>query len=463
MLQKSIDFLFTKSVIARNYLNKGHSRSIKAKKNIIISFLSKGISIAISFVIVPLTIAYINPSRYGIWLTISSIVGWFSFFDIGLTQGLRNKFAQAKVNGDDELAQVYVSTTYAVLTVIFCSVWLLFLLVNHFLNWASILNISATMQNEVSILALIVFTYFCIQFVLRIITTIITANQEPAKASLIEVIGQMLSLIFMFILVKTTSGSLIKLGIALCASPILVLVCANIFLFKGVFKKYKPTFSKVKISYARGLFGLGLTFFIIQVASIIQFEIANLIIARNFGTADVTSYNIVYKYFSILTMTFLIFITPFWSASTEAYLKGEMEWIQNSIKKYNMLNVLLFCVGLIMLLFSKEIYTLWLGKGTVNIPFSLSFWGFVFFNVTMFGSKYVYFLNGISALRIQFWASLFSPILYIIIAILFIHHYKMGVYALFAASVIANFNGLILAPLQYFQIINKNKKGIWIK
>ena len=463
MLQKSIDFLFTKSVIARNYLNKGHSRSIKAKKNIIISFLSKGISIAISFVIVPLTIAYINPSRYGIWLTISSIVGWFSFFDIGLTQGLRNKFAQAKVNGDDELAQVYVSTTYAVLTVIFCSVWLIFLLVNHFLNWASILNISATMQNEVSILALIVFTYFCIQFVLRIITTIITANQEPAKASLIEVIGQMLSLIFMFILVKTTSGSLIKLGIALCASPILVLVCANIFLFKGVFKKYKPTFSKVKISYARGLFGLGLTFFIIQVASIIQFEIANLIIARNFGTADVTSYNIVYKYFSILTMTFLIFITPFWSASTEAYLKGEMEWIQNSIKKYNMLNVLLFCVGLIMLLFSKEIYTLWLGKGTVNIPFSLSCWGFVFFNVTMFGSKYVYFLNGISALRIQFWASLFSPILYIIIAILFIHHYKMGVYALFAASVIANFNGLILAPLQYFQIINKNKKGIWIK
>ncbi len=59
-------------------------------------------------------------------LQLSSIVGWFSFFDIGLTQGLRNKFAEAKAKGDDELAQVYVSTTYAILAMIFFAVWALF-------------------------------------------------------------------------------------------------------------------------------------------------------------------------------------------------------------------------------------------------------------------------------------------------------------------------------------------------
>ena len=89
-----------------NFVNKGHERSIKAKKNILASFIIKGLSIAISLVLVPLTINYINPSRYGIWLTISSIVAWFSFFDIGLTQGLRNKFAEAKAKGEDNLAQI---------------------------------------------------------------------------------------------------------------------------------------------------------------------------------------------------------------------------------------------------------------------------------------------------------------------------------------------------------------------
>src|SRR5665647_2827140 len=399
-----------------SYLTKlfptGHERSIKAKKNILASFMITGLSIAISLFLVPLTINYINPSRYGIWLTLSSIVAWFSFFDIGLSQGLRNKFAEAKAKGNDELAQVYVSTTYAILAIIFLIVWIIFLIVNHFLNWAHILNISENMQSEISILALIVFTYFCLQFVLRIITTLILADQQPAKSSLVDVLGQILSLIFIVILVKTTEGSLIKLGIALCISPLLVLIGANFFFFKGVFKKYSPSFLKIKFSYAKDIFNLGIIFFIIQLAGIIQYETANIIIARNFGTLEVTSYNIVYKYFGILNMVFMIFITPFWSASTEAYLKNDFQWIKNSIKKYNQLNALLFIVGCLMLLFSTDIYQLWLGKGKVSINYYLSLWGFLYFNITMFAGKYVFFLNGINALRIQFWASVLSPFIY---------------------------------------------------
>ena len=206
-----------------NILTRGHHRSVKAKKNIVASIFIRGLSIAISLVVVPLTINYINPSRYGIWLTLSSIVGWFSFFDIGLSQGLRNKFAEAKAKGEDALAQIYVSTTYAILAIIFFAIWIIFLIVNHFLNWSHILNISETMRAEVSVLAVIVFTYFCIQFVLRIITTLILADQQPAKSSLIDVLGQILSLIFIVILIKTTQGSLVKLGIVLCASPLLIL------------------------------------------------------------------------------------------------------------------------------------------------------------------------------------------------------------------------------------------------
>ena len=83
--------------------------------------------------------------------------------------------------------------------------------------------------------------------------------------------------------------------------------------------------------------------------------------------------------------------------------------------------------------------------------------------VTIFGNTYVYFLNGINALRIQFLASVVSPLIYVGVAILFINYYKMGVYALFLASIIANFNAFILSPIQYHMVINKNKKGIWIK
>ncbi|SKB62046.1 Na+-driven multidrug efflux pump [Salegentibacter holothuriorum] len=460
MLKKYLIPLFS---FFQTFLNKGHERSIKAKKNIITSIGLKGGSIAISLLLVPLTINYVNPERYGIWLTISSIVAWFSFFDIGLTQGLRNKFAIAIAEGDDESAQVYVSTTYAILGIIFTTIWLIFLLINPFLEWSDILNVSEEFSNEISILALIVFTYFCLQFVLRVLTTIITADQEPAKASLIDLIGQGVALLLIVGLVLTTQGSLIYLGLALCIAPILALAGANFFFFSGKYKAYKPSFKKVRFSHAKSLFNLGGIFFVIQVASLVQFESANIIISRNFGPVHVTDYNIVYRYFGILNMGFMIFISPFWSASTEAFLKGDIAWIRNSIKKYNMLNILFIIAGLIMLLFSETIYTLWLGKETVNISFVLSLWGFFYFCSLMFESKYVNFLNGISALRLQFWSSLISPFLFIALVFLFIKHYQMGVYSLFLASIIANFNGLILAPLQYYMIVVKNKRGIWIR
>jgi O-antigen/teichoic acid export membrane protein len=449
--------------VITDFFLKGHERSIKAKKNIFESILLKGGSILISLLLVPLTINYINPSGYGIWLTLSSIVSWFAFFDIGLTQGLRNKFAEAKAKGDIPIAQTYVSTTYAVLGIIFLVIWVSFLIINPFLNWSKILNVNNEAFSELSLLALIVFTYFCLSFVFRIISTVLTADQQPAKASLIDFIGQFFSLIFVWILVMTTEGSLVNLALALCLSPLLVLIFFHYFYFKGKYKDFRPTISKVNLKYARNLFSLGIIFFVIQMAGIIQFQTANIIIAQYFGPTEVTSYNIVYKYFSILNMVFVILITPFWSASTEAFIKKDYQWIKNSIKEYNWLNLGLVLVSIIMLVFSNPVYRLWLGEGKVDISFSLSFWGFVFFNILCFGSKYVFFLNGINALRIQFFASLISPVLYVISAIILIKIYKFGVYALFVSSVIANFNGLILAPLQYHFVINKNKKGVWIK
>ena len=412
---------------------------------------------------VPIAINYVNVSQYGIWLTLSSIVVWFSFFDIGLTQGLRNKFAAAVAKGDHELARVYVSTTYAILGIICIVLWIVFLFVNQYLNWPQILNSPVSMKPELTILALMVFTYFCLQFVLNIIPTLLIANQQPALGTLLNVLGSFLALICILILVRTTEGSLVKLGAVFCFSPLVVLFIASIYFYRGDFKKYRPSFSRVKLSYAKGLFNLGLIFFVIQAAGIAQYQTANFIIAQNYTTADVTSYNIVYKYFGMLQMLFAIFLTPFWSASTEAYLKNDIAWIKKSIKKYTQLRFILIFIGAIMLIFSASIYDLWLGKGKVNISFYLSLWGLVFFISTMVADTYVSFLNGINALRIQFVACLISPLVYIGVALLLIRYFGMASYALFIASIICNFNGLILAPLQYHMIVNKKKKGIWIR
>jgi len=458
-----IDLVAAAKEFLNNTFKTGHERSIKAKKNILASIVIKGLSIGISLVLVPMTLSYVDNSRYGIWLTLSSIVAWLSFFDIGLSQGLRNKLAEARAKNDDKVAQIYVSTTYALLGIIFASIWVIFMVTNHFLSWSGILNVTSTMEGEVSTLAIIVFTYFCMSFVLKTITTVLLADQQPARSSLMDLLGQMISMLIIFILVRTTEGSLVRLGIALCISPLVVLVTANLVFFSGQYRKYRPVFKKVDFRYAKDLFNLGLIFFLIQLAAIVQFQTANIIIARNFGTEEVTSYNIVYKYFGILNMVFTIFITPFWSASTEAYQKNDIHWIKNGIRRYSQLNILLILAGIVMLIFAKDIYRIWL-NGKVSIDFSLSLWGFFYFNVLMFGGKYVNFLNGISALRIQFISSIISPFIYFGVAMMLIKIYHLGVFSLFIASIIANFNAYLLSPLQYYMIIvKKSKSPIWYK
>lgn len=78
----------------------GNARTVLLKKNIIGSLLLKGISIIISFLVVRLTIDFVNPTQYGIWIALSSLMAWFFFFDIGFTHGFRNRFAEAKAVGN---------------------------------------------------------------------------------------------------------------------------------------------------------------------------------------------------------------------------------------------------------------------------------------------------------------------------------------------------------------------------
>ena len=89
-------------------------------------------------------------------------------FDIGLGNGLRNKFAESIALGNEYLAKIYVSTSYFLLTIIIVFVYILFIGLNSFLDWTKILNTPEYMRNELNKLVFIVFTFFCVQFVIKL-------------------------------------------------------------------------------------------------------------------------------------------------------------------------------------------------------------------------------------------------------------------------------------------------------
>ena len=445
-----------------NLFSKGHERSIRAKKNIAASFMIKGASIVVGLALLPLTINYLEPTKYGIWITLSSIVGWFSFFDIGLGNGLRNRLAEALALGKHEIARIYISTAYAILTLVIGAVLVIFYVINPLLNWSIILNAgeNLVLKSELSILALFMFTFFCLKFIFNLIATILTADQRPARAASFDLLGKLISLVLIFFLAKTTKGSLVYIGLIVSGIPVVVLFLSNIWFFNGKYKAYKPSIEAIDFSKGKDLLNLGVKFFIIQGASIILYETNNIIISHLFGPEQVTPYSVAFKYFSILLMGFSIIIAPFWSAFTEAWVKKEVKWIKNIMQKLIALWSLLLLAGIIMLITSKWVYGIWLGDKII-VPYTISALVSAWILMQAWNGIFSQFLNGLGKIKLQMYLGISAALLNVPLAIYLGH--KIGMEGVLLANIIVSIVGTFLYPIQYYKLINNKAVGIFNK
>lgn len=443
-----------------SFLNQGNERSLKTKKNIIASFFIKGFSLLTSLLVVPLTIDYLDKTKYGIWLTLSSVLAWISFFDVGIGNGLRNKFAIAKARGEIKKARIYVSTSYALMLIIIVPVTLLFLSINHTLNWPKILNATADMSSELSFLAAVVLVFTSLQFIVKVISYILLADQRPAVNDLLSLISSIFIIVSIYFLTKITDGSMLYIGAVFSGFPFLVMMIASVVFFKKSYKYYRPAVEYVEFGFSRDLLGLGFKFFILQIAGLVVFQSANIIIAQILGPEYVSEFNIAYKYFSIPLMAFIIILTPIWSAFTDAYTSNDKSWMINVLKKLKKI-ALLFTVSIIfMLIISQFIYNIWIGD-SIKISFSTSLFMTIYIILFIWMSLYVYLINGIGTIKLSMYLSFIEIIGNIALAI-FLGKYFGLIGILVSMALFVALKG-ILIYIQVNKVLNDNAIGIWGK
>jgi len=444
-------------------LNRGHSRSVKAKKNIFALVIIKAVSVLTSLIFVPITINYLSPANYGIWLTIYGIVGWFGLLDIGLGNGLRNKMAECLASDDKASAKIYLSTAYAILIIIMTITAILFCFVNYFLNWSDIINVPPEKSVELSRVALIIFGFFCMQLVIKLINSVLLASHKAAFVSVINLVCSILSLIIVYVLTKlSSSGSLVYLAFTIGIINVTVPLVASVWLFKSYFKDYSPSLNFVSFKYAKSLMNVGAMFFLFQSTAIIVVATDNVIITQLFGPAEVTPYNIALKYFAPITIIFNIFSAPLWSAYTEAYTQNDFLWIKKTTKKMLYFWMLIFLGIIPMVLLSNYIYKIWIGD-QIHVAFGVTVFMALFTLLSSFNQIFGNFINGIGKLRLAFYLTLITAIINIPLCIIFAKYLKLGSAGIILASCVSLLPDLIFMPIQYWKIVNKKANGIWNK
>jgi len=432
----------------------GDSRSSKANKNAFFSFFLKGINILIGIVYVPITLKYLDKEKYGLWLAVSSILMWISYFNLGLGNGLKNYLTEAIAKKKSSLAKEYVSTTYFILTIIFILIYLIFLFFNQYIDWTKILNCKEQYYYELKNLTNIIVLFFCVRFILQIIVDIYSSFQKVAFGNFLSTLGQFLALFFIIILTQMTKeGNLIEFGSIFSIAPVLVFLVGSFVAFKLNLKEVRPSIYNINFKHVKKLLGIGVKFLIIQLSILVIIQTPNFLVSHFFGPKEVPVFFVSQKYYSVIYMGYVIFIQAYWPAYTEAYAKNDILWIKKTLSKLNRYFLFLLFAGLVMFILSPIVFK-YLTLDKIEIPFSISLFSLLYYLMICYGGIYTTFLAAINKLNIQMFAYLIGACLFIPLVYLFCVVLNFGIIGIIIAMILSSFYYLI-APFEVKKLLNK--------
>ncbi|MDO6809965.1 oligosaccharide flippase family protein [Zobellia galactanivorans] len=441
---------------------KGDARSIRAKKNVLQTVLIKGLGVIIGFLYFPLSLDYLGTVKFGIYLTLLSIVDWFLNFDVGIGLGLRNKFGESVARGDDEDAIRYVSTAYFALGAMITLVTLFLLILNFTLPWTDWINISADLKEEVVLLGAVIILAFGIRFVARNVYEIFFAMQQMAYVEFFTFLTKLSFLALILVLPFIVSDSLFLFGTAKALTFAIVPLAVGLFYFNRKYQKYKPRLKYVRKDYFKSLFSLGTKFFLIKIAMLIIHQTNNILIASFVSLEGVPQYEAAYKYLSIFMLLFVILNNQLWPSNIEAYAKGEFEWMKKSIRGVVKIWLATVALALVMVLVSPIIYRLWLQDG-LTVPMEVSIAVAISICLTTWVNMFNIVLNGTGKIKLQMYAWLFAALINIPASIFFVRVLDLGVVGIVLGTVASLVPLVVISPIQVNKILAKTDKGIWAK
>ncbi|MBN2068147.1 MAG: oligosaccharide flippase family protein [Opitutales bacterium] len=438
------------------FVFSGHERSVRAKKNVLGLFAVKGYSICVSFFLIPVTLQLLDVYLFGVWITLFNILSWMQIFDVGIGNGLRNKFSEVMAVNDVKQAREYVSTAYFLMAGITLLLLLLFVIPWRFINWSYFFNVQICFGREIRLLVGIAFVLTAILFLLKLIDSLLFASHRPAYSALLLAISNTIIILIFFFAKTYISGSLIAVGLLYTIVPLVVFFTANIILFRGSFKAVRPSirfFDKKKV---KKLLNLGIQFFIIQIAVLVIFQTDSLIIAHVLSPEEVTPYNIVFRYFGVIAMVFAMIITPLWSAYTEALAKGDFAWIEAVLLKQAKAMIVVALIIVCLALFANVLIPLWLQREESIDSFLL--FGMAFYTVvSIWNNIFAYLLNGLGKVKLQVITAILGAVVNIPVSIFMAKSYGNGGVVIGTIISLSFFS--VLGPIQVFKLVKSWKKN----
>jgi O-antigen/teichoic acid export membrane protein len=352
-------------------------------------------------VTVPMALHHLGPERFGLWMILSSLAAMTAFADFGIGNGVLNLVAHASGQDDEQGIREATSTALLVLGGIGTLIAVIGLIAFYAVDWGAVFRLTSPLARaEAGPATLIFWLCLAVGLPLGLGAKIQIALQQGYAANLWTGAGGLLSLMLVTTAIHLDAG-IPTMVLALFGSQQFVILLNYFWVFCVERPSAAPKLRYARRKLARSLFSIGMSFFVLQLISVISYRIDALLIARFFGPVEAGSYAVYERLFSFVSLAVTVVVMPLWPAYGEAFGRGDHQWVKATFRKSLIFSLsATVAASLPLVLLHGPLLRLWLGH---DIPVSLLLIGgmAIWKLLDAFGQSTAALLNGLGTLRPQ--------------------------------------------------------------
>jgi O-antigen/teichoic acid export membrane protein len=394
------------------------SRNSKAALTGVITLVVRGISVGAGLLSIPITAQYLGKEQFGIWLLLSTFMSWISLADLGLTNSLVNRLSTSLAMGDGITARKSVSSAFfpmVLLGIVLSGTAFVF---SSFIAWEQILNIrvSSFLQEDTRLAITIAMYFFAIKIPLSIPRCIYNAYQQGYVYQMWSGLGNLLSLLSLFVAQHYHANLPCLLG-AFFGMSMLGDVFAGIDIFYYRQRWLKPKLVNCDPRSFEDLLKVGFQFWIAQICAICIFQTDLIIVSQLFGVVEVGTYGVLLRLFSTIDSVSSSFLLPLWPAYSDAQARRDYKWISKTFRN-SIIGSFIWSLGAgsILVVFLPTLLGYLVNKD-VSLPLELPLYMLFTFVLLSISQCVAMLVNGVGRLKLQSFVAPLSAITNLLLSI----------------------------------------------
>jgi O-antigen/teichoic acid export membrane protein len=332
-------------------------------KNITANGFGLGIQLLSQIILVPVYLVYWGVDKYGDWIILTAISGFFSMTDIGLNSVSANEFSIHYANGKKEYCKKLLTNNFMIILIIAGISILVSLLYVFFRNIITDFNLSVTDRFTASFVFVALVGFVFIGMMGGIVNGIYRAFSKTHISTMLDNISRLFEILILLAGIILSMD--IKLIVVFYLLPrIIFTFIKHIRIYK--YFPYKIQFKAFDFLIIKKLFVPSISFMSFPIGNAIILQGFSIVVNKYLGSSSLVLFNTTRTMINFIKSNMGLINNSVWPEITNAFGRNDFKTIKK-IHRYSVLiNILVaLCIALFLIFGGESIYLYWT-KGKVG-------------------------------------------------------------------------------------------------